>query len=41
VFGDLYRTIDDETAEELLVAVAAHRKSPRGRASELRDPWAG
>jgi len=41
VFGDLYRTLDDETADALSAAVASHRKSRRGRVSELRDPWAG
>ena len=41
VFGELYRTIDDETADALSAAIAAHRKSRRGRVNELRDPWAG
>jgi len=41
VFGDLYRTLDGETADALSAAVASHRKSRRGRVSELRDPWAG
>lgn len=41
VFGDLYRTLDDETAEALSAAVASNRKGRRGRVSELRDPWAG
>jgi len=41
VFGDLYRTLDDETADALSAAVASQRKSPRGRVAELRDPWAG
>lgn len=41
VFGDLYRTLDDETAEALSAAIAAQRKSRRGRVAELRDPWAG
>jgi hypothetical protein len=41
VFGDLYRTLDDETAEALLDAISSHRKSRRGRVSELRSPWAG
>jgi len=30
VFGDLYRTLDDETADALSAAVASHRKSRRG-----------
>ena len=41
VFGDLYRTLDDKTAEALSSAIASHRKRRRGRVSELRDPWAG
>lgn len=41
VFGDLYRTLDDHTAQALSTAIAAQRKSRRGRVSELRDPWAG
>jgi antitoxin (DNA-binding transcriptional repressor) of toxin-antitoxin stability system len=41
VFGDLYRTLDEETAEKLSTAVDSRRKSRRGRVSELRDPWAG
>lgn len=41
VFGDLYRTLDDETADALSRAVASSRKGRRGRASELRNPWAG
>jgi antitoxin (DNA-binding transcriptional repressor) of toxin-antitoxin stability system len=41
VFGDLYRTLDDDTARALSTAIAAQRKSRRGRVSELRDPWAG
>ncbi len=41
VFGDLYRALDDETAEALSAAIASQRKGRRGRLSELRDPWAG
>jgi antitoxin (DNA-binding transcriptional repressor) of toxin-antitoxin stability system len=41
VFGDLYRTLDDETAKALSATIASHRKGRRGRVSELRDPWAG
>jgi len=41
VFGDLYRTLDDRTAEALSAAIASNRKSRRGRVAELRDPWAG
>ena len=41
VFGDLYRTLDEETARALASAVSRGRKSRRGRLSELRNPWAG
>ena len=41
VFGDLYRTLDDETADALSAAIASQRKSRRGRVAQLRDPWAG
>lgn len=41
VLGDLYRTLDDETADALSAAIASQRKSRRGRVAELRDPWAG
>ncbi len=41
VFGDLYRTLDDKTADALSAAVSSTRKSRRGRVSELRSPWAG
>lgn len=41
VFGDLYRTLDEETAEALSAAIASQRKSRRSRVSALRDPWAG
>ena len=41
VFGDLYRTLDDETARALAAAIAAGRKRRRGHLSELRNPWAG
>jgi prevent-host-death family protein len=41
VFGDLYRTLDDDTAEALAAAIRTRRKGRRGRVSELRQPWAG
>jgi antitoxin (DNA-binding transcriptional repressor) of toxin-antitoxin stability system len=41
VLGDLYRTLDEQTAEALSDAVASARKSRRGRVSELRNPWVG
>jgi antitoxin (DNA-binding transcriptional repressor) of toxin-antitoxin stability system len=41
VFGDLFRTLDDDTAEALSAAIASHRTRRRGRVSELRTPWVG
>ena len=41
VFGDLYRTLDDETADALSAALTSQRKRRRGRVSELRQPWGG
>ncbi len=41
VFGDLFRTLDDKTAEALTRVISGGRKSRRGRVSELRNPWAG
>ena len=41
VFGDLYRTLDEKTADKLTSAIAAGRKSRQGRLSELRNPWVG
>jgi prevent-host-death family protein len=41
VFGDLYRTLDDRTADALAAAVSSRRRSRRGRVTELKNPWAG
>ncbi len=41
VFGDLYRTLDDRTADALSAALSRARKSRTGRISELKNPWAG
>ena len=41
VFGDLYRTLDDKTADALSAALTSQRKRTRGRVSELRQPWDG
>jgi antitoxin (DNA-binding transcriptional repressor) of toxin-antitoxin stability system len=41
VFGDLYRTLDDDTADALAEALGSARKRKRGRVSELKNPWAG
>lgn len=40
VFWDLYRTLDDETAEALTEGVRKARKAGRGTLSSLRNPWA-
>ena len=41
VFGDLYRTLDDRTADAMLAGIASERRRARGRISELKHPWAG
>jgi antitoxin (DNA-binding transcriptional repressor) of toxin-antitoxin stability system len=41
VFGDLFRTLDDETADALLAGLAAGRRGRRARLSALRNPWGG
>ncbi|MBI3516577.1 MAG: type II toxin-antitoxin system Phd/YefM family antitoxin [Proteobacteria bacterium] len=40
VLGDLYRTLDDETADRLVSAIKRGRRGKRGTLGELRDPWA-
>lgn len=40
VLGDLYRTLDDKTADALAEAVNVSRKSKRGTLDDLRNPWA-
>ncbi|MBI2509119.1 MAG: type II toxin-antitoxin system Phd/YefM family antitoxin [Betaproteobacteria bacterium] len=40
VLGDLYRTLDEGTADALVTAVDRGRKRGRGTLGELRDPWA-
>ena len=40
VLGDLYRTLDEGTAEALAAAIKGARKGRRGTLGELRDPWA-
>ncbi|WP_395743381.1 type II toxin-antitoxin system Phd/YefM family antitoxin [Prosthecobacter sp.] len=39
VFGDLYGTLDDETAEALADAVHFSKNAQAGPLNELRDPW--
>lgn len=40
VLGDLFRTLDDETADALAEAINTGKKSRRGTLNELRNPWA-
>jgi antitoxin (DNA-binding transcriptional repressor) of toxin-antitoxin stability system len=40
VLGDLYRMLDDETADALVAATNSRKKSKRGKLNELRNPWA-
>jgi len=40
VLGDLYRTLDDDTANALAEAIDSGKKAKRGTLSELRNPWA-
>ena len=38
--GDLYRTLDEGTANALAAAIRGTKKGRRGTLGELRDPWA-
>ena len=40
VLGDLFRTLDDATAEALVEAIGRGRKANHGTLNELRNPWA-
>lgn len=40
VLGDLYRTLDDKTADALTKAMRDARKGKSGTLAELRNPWA-
>jgi antitoxin (DNA-binding transcriptional repressor) of toxin-antitoxin stability system len=40
VLGDLYRTLDEETAEALARAVQGAQQGKSGTLGELRNPWA-
>lgn len=40
VMGDLFRTLDDPTADALAEAVARGRGPRQGTLNELRNPWA-
>jgi antitoxin (DNA-binding transcriptional repressor) of toxin-antitoxin stability system len=39
VLGDLYRTLDDDTADALAKAIHSSKKGKRGTLDELRNPW--
>lgn len=39
VLGDLYRTLDDGTADALAKGVRRARVSGRGTLKDLRNPW--
>ena len=40
VLGDLYRTLDDETADALGEAIISSRQRKNATLDALRDPWA-
>ena len=40
VLGDLYRTLDDETAQKLVKAINQTRNSKAANLNTLRNPWA-
>ena len=40
VLGDLYRTLDDDTAKALVKAIHSAKKGKHGSLDELRNPWA-
>ena len=40
VLGNLYRTLDEGTADALVAAIDGAKKGRRGAHDELRDPWA-
>ena len=39
VLGDLYRTLDEKTAEALSAGIRASRSRKKGTLAELRNPW--
>ena len=40
VFGDLYGTLDDDTADELSKAISKSRKGKSKTLAALKNPWA-
>lgn len=39
IFGDLYRTLDDATADALTESIRGPKTSKHGTVTELRNPW--
>lgn len=39
VLGDLHRTLDNSTADDLAARVALAKRGKRGKLTELRNPW--
>jgi prevent-host-death family protein len=39
VLGDLYRTLDDETAEALIEGIKKSRKTGKNTLASLKNPW--
>ena len=39
IFGDLYRTLDDKTADALVEAIGRAKKGKGKTLRELRNPW--
>jgi len=39
ILGDLYRTLDDKTADALMKAIRRVTKSKNNTLDELRNPW--
>lgn len=39
VLGDLYRTLDDKTADALVEAISRTKKAKGKTLNELRNPW--
>lgn len=40
VLGDLFRTLDDKTADALAKAIGGARKGAKSTLEDLRNPWA-
>ena len=40
VLGDLYRRLDESTADALAAAIDRAKRGKRGTLGELRNPWA-